>query len=188
MRSLTGYEAYPSFARSHEEVVWVGCWAHARRYFFEALAERTPTVQRVLQLIGRLYQLEREWDAANVGAQCAALRQEHFARPLARLRRLVLALCARVFPKSGLGKVCAYLLAHWEPLVAHQQHAVTRLDNNLVENAIRPSAIGKKNWLFIGHPDAGQRSAIITRSSSPASATARIRSLTFAMCSRGCPR
>ena len=45
--------------------------------------------------------------------------------------------------------------------MAHQQHACTRLDNNLIENAIRPSAIGKKNWLFIGHPGAGQRSAIL---------------------------
>jgi len=46
-------------------------------------------------------------------------------------------------------------------LVAHQQHAITRLDNNLVENAIRPTVLGRKNWLFIGHPQAGQRSAII---------------------------
>jgi hypothetical protein len=61
--------------------------------------------------------------------------------------------------KSGLAQVCAYLLGHWEPLTAHLRHSETRLDNNLVENAIRPSAIGKKNW-FIGHPDAGQRSAI----------------------------
>ncbi|MCC5025360.1 MAG: transposase [Candidatus Synoicihabitans palmerolidicus] len=54
-----------------------------------------------------------------------------------------------------------YLLGQWKPLVAHLQHGETRLDNNLVENAIRPSALGKKNWLFAGHPDAGQRSAII---------------------------
>jgi transposase len=53
-----------------------------------------------------------------------------------------------------------YPLNPWEVLVAHQQHACTRLDN-LVENAIRPSAIGKKNWLFIGHPGAGQRSSIL---------------------------
>ena len=46
-------------------------------------------------------------------------------------------------------------------MVAHQNHSFTRIDNNLVENAIRPSAIGKKNWLFIGHPAAGQRSPII---------------------------
>ncbi len=64
-------------------------------------------------------------------------------------------------PRSLLGKACASLLDHWDVLVAHKQHSFTRLDNNLVENAIRPSAIGKKNWLFIGHPEAGQLSAII---------------------------
>ena len=70
-------------------------------------------------------------------------------------------LAKRTLPQSQLGKACSYLLNHWAVLVAHQEHAFTRLDNNLVENAIRPSAIGKKNWLFIGHPAAGQRSAII---------------------------
>jgi len=54
-----------------------------------------------------------------------------------------------------------YLLSQWAPLIAHLHHGESRLDNNLVENAIRPSCIGKKNWLFIGHPDAGQRSAIL---------------------------
>ena len=67
----------------------------------------------------------------------------------------------KVLPKSGLGKACDYLLRHWTPLTKHLEYGETRLDNNLVENAIRPSAIGKKNWLFIGHPDAGDRSAII---------------------------
>ena len=156
-----GYEAYPSFARSREGVSWVGCWAHARRYFFEAIAERPKAVQLVLRLIGRLYQLERAWDEAGVSDTRAALRQIHFARPLHWLRRIVLGLRSQVLPRSLLGKACSYLLDHWEPLVAHQQYAVTRLDNNLIENAIRPSAIGKKNWLFIGHPDAGQRSAIV---------------------------
>ena len=66
-----------------------------------------------------------------------------------------------MLPQSLLGKACSYLLGHWEPLTAHLDHGRSRLDNNLVENAIRPSAIGKKNWLFIGHRDAGQRSAII---------------------------
>ena len=60
----------------------------------------------------------------------------------------------RVLPKSGLGKVCDYLLRYWAPLTRHLEHGQTRLDNNLIENAIRPSAIGKKNWLFVGHPDA----------------------------------
>jgi hypothetical protein len=53
------------------------------------------------------------------------------------------------------------MLKYWEPLVAHIEYGETRIDNNLAENAIRPSAIGKKNWLLIGLPEAGQRSAII---------------------------
>jgi transposase len=156
-----GYEAYPAFAREREGVVWLGCWAHARRKFFEAAAERPKTAQRILQLIARLYRWERAWDKRKIGARRAGLRQQCFARPLARLHRLVAALRQRVLPKSGLGRACAYLLEHWEPLTAHLRFSETRLDNNLIENAIRPSAIGKKNWLFIGHPDAGQRSAII---------------------------
>ena len=156
-----GYAAYPSFVRAREGVAWVGCWAHARRYFFEALSEQPKAVQLVLRLIGQLYQLERQWDEANVGEARAALRQEHFARPLRWLRRVVLGLRTQALPRSLLGKACSYLLDHWDPLTAHLRYSQTRLDNNLVENAIRPSAIGKKNWLFIGHPDAGQRSAII---------------------------
>lgn len=156
-----GYEGYPAYVRAHPEVEWVGCWAHARRKFFEAAAERPKTAERVLRLIGRLYQLETEWDQAAVGEQRAALRQEYFAAPLARLRRLVSALQQRVLPKSGLGQACAYLLGHWAPLTAHLRHSHTRLDTNSVENAIRPSKLGAKNWLFIGHPEVGDRAAVI---------------------------
>jgi transposase len=156
-----GYEAYASYVRAHRGVAWVGCWAHARRYFVEAMAEKPKAVDLVLRLIAQLYRLEREWDEAKVGERRAELRQRHFARPLRWLRRITSGLRAQALPRSLLGKACAYLLEHWDMLVAHQRYAMTRLDNNLVENAIRPSAIGKKNWLFIGHPDAGQRSAII---------------------------
>ena len=156
-----GYEGYAAYARAHPGVEWAGCWAHARRRFFEAAAERPQTAGRVLRLIGRLYQLEAEWDQAQVGSQRAALRQQHFAMPLARLRRLVAALQARVLPRTGLGQACAYLLGHWTPLTAHLRHSHTRLDTNAVENAIRPSKLGAKNWLFVGHPAAGDRAAVI---------------------------
>jgi len=155
------YGAYASHERKHDGIVRVGCWAHARRKFHEALEERPKAANVVLRIIGRLYRLEAQWDEAKVGDRRAALRQEHFARPLFWLRRITEGLARQTLPQSQLGKACAYLLNHWDVLVAHQQHAITRLDNNLVENAIRPSAIGKKNWLFIGHPGAGQRSAII---------------------------
>ena len=125
------------------------------------MAERPKTATRVLRLIAQLYQLEAQWDEQAVGEKRAALRQEHFARPLARLRWLVRALQNRALPKSGLGQACAYLLGHWAPLTAHLQYSQTKLDTNAIENAIRPSAIGKKNWLFVGHPKAGDRAAVL---------------------------
>jgi len=157
-----GYEAYASYARAHPGVVWVACWVHARRNFFEAQAEAPKAVRVVLRLIARLYRFEREWDEEQIEpAERAKRRAKHFTRTLAWLRALAQRLRERVLPQSLLGKACDYLLGHWEPLTAHIQYGQTKLDTNLVENAIRPSAIGKKNWLFIGHPDAGQRSAII---------------------------
>jgi transposase len=155
------YEAYATYVEAHDGVEWLGCWAHARRRFFEAAAERPKTAARVLRLIGRLYQLEGAWDEAGIGTQRAALRREHFAKPLRRLRWLVSALRTRVLPKSGLGQACAYLLGRWEQLTAHLRHSHTHLDTNSVENAIRPSKLGVKNWLFVGHPDAGDRAAVI---------------------------
>jgi transposase len=89
------------------------------------------------------------------------LRQVHFTWGLAWLHARVLRLRARARPKSGLGVAATYLLAQWESLVGHLRHGQTRLDTNVVENDIRPTALGKKNRLFIGHPDAGKRAAIL---------------------------
>lgn len=155
------YGAYASHERKTEGIVRIGCWAHARRKFHDAIEERPKAANLVLRIIAKLYQLEREWDEANVGDTRAELRRQHFARPLRWLRYIVRGLAKQALPQLQLGKACAYLLNHWDVLIAHQNHSFTRIDNNLVENAIRPSAIGKKNWLFIGHPAAGQRSAII---------------------------
>jgi len=163
-----GYEAYAAHARAHPQVAWVGCWAHARRKFIEAQAEDPKAVRVALKLIGRLYRLEREWDEADAEAGRtrepavrARLRAEHFARTLRWLHTLALSLRSRHRPKSGLGQAAAYLLGQWSPLTRHVEHGQTRLDNNLAENAVRPTAVGKKNWLFVGHPEAGQRSAIL---------------------------
>jgi len=159
-----GYEAYAAYARSHPAVVWLGCWAHARRYFFEAQADHPRAARAALRLIGRMYRREHAWDEQKLEPWQRAqerAKPEGLARTLASLKRLALWARQQVRPKSALGKACDYLLSQWAPLSAHLHHGESRLDNNLVENAIRPSCIGKKNWLFIGHPDAGQRSAIL---------------------------
>ena len=157
------YPAYATFAREHEGVVCVGCWAHARRRFHEALEHAPVQAGFVLRLIGQLYALEAQWDEAEwtEPAQRAHLRQRDFAGTLSLLNKVAVKLSARVLPKTRLGEACSYLLSQWEPLTRHLHYGQTRLDTNLVENAIRPTKLGAKNWLFIGHPEAGDRSAII---------------------------
>lgn len=158
-----GYEAYAAFAKSTDGVTALGCWSHARRPFHEALATSPVQAGFVLRLIGHLYRWEKTWDEAGLTGPAlrAARRQSEFSLTLKLLKRTATHLRARVLPKSPLGQACGYLLSQWDVLVAHCEHGRSRLDNNLIENAIRPSALGKKNWLFIGHPEAGQRSAII---------------------------
>lgn len=64
-------------------------------------------------------------------------------------------------PRSNIAKACAYLLSHWEPLMRTLENGRARLDTNLVENSIQQTALGKRNWMFIGRPAAGYRSAIL---------------------------
>lgn len=88
----------------------------------------------------------------------------HQSRPIVeRLKVALVRLKARgqVLPKSLLGQAIDYALGQWSTLQAYLGDGRIEIDNNLVENAIRPTAIGKKNWLFIGIADAGQRNAII---------------------------
>ena len=157
------YPAYGHFARETPGVEVAGCWAHARRRFHEARKESPVQADFVLRLIGQMYRLEKVWDEAGwtEPAQRVHLRQRDFALPLGLLRKVAQRLAARSRPRSLLGSACHYLLGQWPALTAHLRFGQTRLDTNVVENSIRPTKLGAKNWLFIGHPDAGDRSAII---------------------------
>jgi transposase len=157
------YPAYGNFARENPGVEVAGCWAHARRRFHEARKESPVQADFVLRLIGQMYRLEKVWDEAGwtEPAQRVHLRQRDFALPLGLLRKVAQRLAARSRPRSLLGSACHYLLGQWPALTAHLRFGQTRLDTNVVENSIRPTKLGAKNWLFIGHPDAGDRSAII---------------------------
>ena len=159
-----GYEAYAALARSSDgDIIHAGCLAHARRKFVEAAEENPKAVRFILRLIGHLYHYEKQWKAKGQTSSKlrAALRQSHYTQTLRLLKNAVQKLLHRARPKSRLGLACQYLIGQWKPLTVALLRGETELDNNLIENAIRPSAIGKKNFLFIGHPDAGQRTAII---------------------------
>ena len=102
--------------------------------------------------------MEGEWDERKIrGAE----RTRDFELTLSVLKKEALLLARRSLPKSSLGKACHYLLGQWDAVVVHCENGDIHIDTNDLENAIRPSAIGKKNYLFIGHPDAGNRSEII---------------------------
>ncbi len=157
-----GYAAYESYAKAHPEVTWLACWAHARRKFYAARDQGPKVVHFFLRIIGWFYESEQLWgDKGLTESELQRHRSKYYPRKLYWLKKVALAVRARALPKSDLYKACDYLLHFWTPLTEHLKHGITKLDTNIVENCIRPSAIGKKNFLFIGHPDAGQRSAII---------------------------
>jgi transposase len=158
-----GYGAYESFVENHPKVVRVACLAHIRRKFTEAINEDPVAVNFVLRLIGKLYHWESQWDEKKLKGveQRSALRLSHFGLSLSLLHRVIEALAKRVRPTSNLGKACQYMIGQWKELLSHCHLGMTRIDNNLIENAIRPSAIGKKNFLFIGAPQAGKKTAVI---------------------------
>ena len=80
---------------------------------------------------------------------------------LTRLRRVMELTRRKTLPQGLLGQAIDYALKRWDALTRFVEDGTLEIDNNLIENAIRPSALGKKNWLFVGHPAAGERSAVV---------------------------
>ena len=106
--------------------------------------------------------MEKALRDQQAGPQLRAAVRVWQSRPiLTRLRRAMELVRRRVLPKSLLGQAIDYTLTRWETLTRYVDAGHLEIDNNRCENAIRPTAIGKKNFLFIGHPEAGQRSAVI---------------------------
>lgn len=156
-----GYAAYESLARTRSDLILVGCWAHARRGFHEALGESKLAAWFVRQ-IGLLYAVEKKLRRQKAGpALRQAVRAWQSQPVLERLQRAMKLVRQRTLPQGLLGQAIDYALIRWEALTRYVADGALEIDNNLIENAIRPSALGKKNWLFIGHPSAGERSAIL---------------------------
>lgn len=152
----SGYKAL--FANGVREI---GCWAHARRKFFELhAAGGNPTAAEALQRIARLYAIE-EQAKDQTTAQRAQLRAQHSQPELQALYDWLLKLRPNVANGGGLAKAIDYTLRRWPALVHYAETGDLPIDNNPIENAIRPIAIGKKNWLFAGSERAGKRAAAI---------------------------
>ncbi len=157
-----GYGAYTSYAKGKKDIQIACCWAHARRKFHEAKDESPAVAGWFLKQIQALYAIEadlRESKAAPDERQSVRERDSRWRLNL--LHKALRCKMAVYLPKSQMGKAVHYTLARWEQLEKYCGDGRIEIDNNGVENVIRPTAVGKKNWLFVGHPDAGQRSAIL---------------------------
>jgi transposase len=157
-----GYGVYGSLAKDKLSLVPVGCWAHARRKFVDALDDQPEQAMPIVNELRRLYMVERHARDEGLTAEQRHQVRQRLSLPILRcLQPLLQSAQDKVLPQSPLGKAARYCLGEWEALNRYLLDGRLEIDNNLIENAIRPSAVGKKNWLFIGHPEAGWRSAVI---------------------------
>jgi transposase len=157
-----GYSAYDDIGGP--KLVHVGCWAHARRKFVDAVkvnAQDAEAVKMVLRM-DALFVVDREArEQAMSGAERLALRREH-ARPwVEEIREACVTVARQALPQSALGKAAAYTLNMWAKLERCFEHEQVELSNNLAENSMRPVALGRKNWLHVGSVKAGPKVAAI---------------------------
>ena len=157
-----GYQAYDGIGGP--KLVHVGCWAHARRKFVDAV-KLNPKDGEAIKMVTRmdaLFLVDRnaQQQAMSVEERLAS-RREHAESWAAEIRLECLALAKTVLPKSALGKAVSYTLNQWAKLRRCFDYAEVELSNNLAENSMRPVALGRKNWLHVGSVQSGPKVAAI---------------------------
>lgn len=145
------------------QVLEAGCWAHARRKFHDIYqANGSEVAEQALWQIQRLYQYEAEAEVKNLSPPARlAHRQHHMGLALDEFETWLRSQFERVPPNSAIAKAIRYSLSNWTALMRLLYDAQLPMDNNVVENLIRPLAIGRKNWLFVGSEKAGQRATAV---------------------------
>ena len=146
-----GYDGYNQVVRNNQ-LIHVGCMAHARRKFSEAVKsqgknKKAGKAQHALALIQKLYRVEKQAKLLSPEERFV-YRQDHAKPILDKLRRWVDDSLPQVPPGSAAGKAMSYLNNEWDKLIRYLDDGRLTIDNNLAENAIRPFVIGRKNWLF----------------------------------------
>jgi transposase len=141
-----GYEALYRAGATH-----AGCWAHARRYFFDARLTSPELAHQALARIRTLYAVEADAKAIHlVGADLAAYRREHAGPVLDAFAGWLAEQAPRVLPKSSIGEAFTYAVNQWQSLRVYLTDGRLKIDNHPAEQAIRPLAVGRRNWLHVG--------------------------------------
>lgn len=156
-----GYAVYEKYARS-KDITHLACWAHARREFEKALDNDKLRAETALILIQKLYAIERKAKDGQLDTRAIKeLRLSESLEIINELGKWIFNEIKNTLPKSQIGKAMTYTYARWDALSAYLYDGNLQIDNNLVENAIRPVALGRKNYLFAGSHEAAQRAAMI---------------------------
>jgi transposase len=144
-----------------EHIQEAGCWAHARRKFFELhAANKSQIAGQALEHIGELYDIERRIQGATDDER-RQVRQQHSRPVIDKLHSWLTAHRAKVPDGSATAKAFDYSLRRWQALTVFVDDTRVPIDNNWVENQMRPVALGRKNWLFAGSLRAGERAAAV---------------------------
>ena len=154
------FSAYQTLVKKLSGVRRAGCAAHARRKFYEAALQGDRQAIWFIGQFRELYRIEDEVRELS-SEERQKIRSARAPQLWAEMKSRAEQLQPLALPKSLLGKAIRYFLHEYPVLQVYLERADYQIDNNLVENSIRPSCVGKKRWLFIGHPQAGWRSAVI---------------------------
>jgi len=157
-----GYAAYDQIGGPR--MVHAACWSHARRQFFEAvqLNPRDPLATPIVARMDEIFAVDAEARRKKLTTAARHIRRQETARPLLDdIRRKINAAQSAALPSSTISRACRYSLTLWRKLTRFLEYPELELSNNLAENSMRPVALGRKNWIYIGSPQAGPKVAAL---------------------------
>jgi transposase len=155
------YQAY-SIYENKKGILLLNCWVHARRKFTEALSEDKSGAEYALEQIGMLYKVEAMADDQGLDYEARAELRSRLAYPImCAFEKWIVSYMPKVLPQGRMSKALTYTYSIFHRLSRYHLDGRYQMDNNLIENTIRPLALGRKNYLFCGNHDAAENAAIM---------------------------
>ena len=166
LKDFTGYvqsDAYSGYGplSNSGKVVSIGCWAHVRRKFYEAVSNPDSMANEMMEKIGKLYDLEREFKTKSLSIDEIKERRKLHSRPILEdIQKWLETYHPSTVPKSSLGKAIGYAVNNWHTLTKYIEDGRLEIDNNRSERCIKPVVIGRKNYMFMGSEKGGHAASI----------------------------